>query len=497
MSRDDRHERLPPQKQQQHQPMLQQHFFTTPRMVVDYGTSPGDLGSTITKSQSYDMDSRNPTATSYAIRNERDDYDGFSSKVRDEMRRVQAEVRDHGATPPTTFFNGSSSSSTSSFTKKHRPASSNVSVGSIHSFHHRDDDQRSVQSQRRYDKDSYSNAEEQIKRIEQEVANERRQREEHKHVLERNKQLKHELSTKDSEIAQLKRQLQDFNNEIATKKDQVKQTYEQDLKNIEREYKQVLEETVAENESLQKELLSAQRIIHEMENQTNEIQILRDDNSSIRKILAIAEQDVELTQRALTDIEVKYDKIVTENMRIETQYADMKMNYANLTEDKIEYERENTALTNELNDITEEHNSIKKRLRLLDRVTDELECALAEKDDAVMRCKALRENNTMLEIDIRSLKNGIRTAMAEKDEVLTKYNALERDHARLQGTKETESHLTGMVTKQRDKMGEMMERYMEEICELKSTNSTMLKERDDLKEELICVLETASGYQDY
>ena len=80
------------------------------------------------------------------------------------------------------------------------------------------------------------------------------------------------------------------------------------------------------------------------------------------------------------------------------------------------------------------------------------------------------------------MKNDLRNTMKENDRIRSHYDELERKHARLQGTNKSDHYMTTLIEQQRDKMGAMVERYINE-------NMNILRERNELKEELICVLE--------
>ena len=96
-------------------------------------------------------------------------------------------------------------------------------------------------------------------------------------------------------------------------------------------------------------------------------------------------------------------------------------------------------------------------------------------------------------MEVRSTRCVLKRALAEKERALALCNELDMEHNRLQGAaSQEESLMTEMISKQRDKMGLMMERYMEDIEGLKNANMDILRERNELKEELISVLETAS-----
>lgn len=413
------------------------------------------------------------------ITNSRDDYESFSVKIRNEMKRVQADVGHTITTaPPPVERIGSI----------HLPTS-NLSVRSEFSG---SNDQRSIQSQR-LSLGSCECPQQTMKRLEDEVVNERRRDEEYKHIKKQNKLLQQTLSSKDAEIAQLKQQLQSTNLDISSNKKHISRQYTKELNHIEQEYNDELVQCSRDNKKLQTELRKMKQTVNMIQDQTNEINILQNENTNLKRMLQVAEQDVELAQQAAIDIEIKNDKTLHESMRMETLYADMKENYDNLMEDKIQFERDNAALINELNGVIDERDVLNSRLKMLDQLSDELESTNAEKNSAIMRYQKLHASHASLEMEVRSTRGVLKRALAEKERALALCNELDMEHNRLQGAaSQEESLMTEMISKQRDKMGLMMERYMEDIGELKNANIDILRERDELKEELISVLETAS-----
>jgi len=409
----------------------------------------GRGGSTITSSQSYVyQDSRN---------------DNFTSKIQHEMRRLDDRVHHNIVTPTEqSLRNGSGTHDAS------------VMISSTTS-------NSSIQSQRA--------AEETIERLQNEVDIERQRDADYNLVMQHNKELQQQLSAKDNEIAKLKRQLQSANHTIESTKTSITQTYTRDVNNIEQEYNAALKEVVDDNKRLQEELLSSQQVIHELHDQTEELHKLQSVNANFKQVLKIAEkdvalasEDVESSQRKLDEIQSQNEHILTENMRIQTQYADIKENYKHLMEHKIQFEQENVVLSNELESVVEECKVMRSKLKLLDEVTDALENTVIEKDNVILKYERLQESHASLEMDVGSMKNDLRNTLKENDRIRSHYDELERKHARLQGTNKSDHYMTTLIEQQRDKMGAMVERYMNE-------NTNILRERNELKEELICVLE--------
>ena len=122
-------------------------------------------------------------------------------------------------------------------------------------------------------------------------------------------------------------------------------------------------------------------------------------------------------------------------------------------------------------------------------MTETLEVTVAEKEDATLRCSSLLGEQKVLKSTTESVAHALERALAEKNEAIDRYNELEREHADLRNATDSASQITDMMTQQ------MIDKYHDEIDELKRKNVEILRQRDELKEELICVLETASSLQ--
>ena len=277
--------------------------------------------------------------------------------------------------------------------------------------------------------------------------------------------LARELAKKDTEIEELKRQLSSAKeaakDKMASEKAHLAQKHAQDLKEVERTYKNALAETVQENELLQEEFVVAQEQAQDaidalVKDHTQEIHLLNEallnKNGSLKRECEMAEKQAELSRRMVDEL--------TEALEIALNEKEDAVNCC------TSLQRENDRL----------QNSKEAMIR-------ELEVALAENDASLQKAK-------------ESATEAVNVALAEKEETLSRYDDLLREHTMLQSTKESETHLADMIMKKSAMLGEMMEKYQVEIEKLKDTNNDLLNERDDLKEELICVLESASVYQD-
>jgi len=115
---------------------------------------------------------------------------------------------------------------------------------------------------------------------------------------------------------------------------------------------------------------------------------------------------------------------------------------------------------------------------------------------------AVAGKEAALNITLAAKEAELNAALAAKEEAITQFKnmvkehtMLTKEHTKVQSTKDSAAHVAEITTRQRDKMGEIVEKMQGEILELKSANRDLCEQRDDLKEELISVLETASVYR--
>ena len=130
----------------------------------------------------------------------------------------------------------------------------------------------------------------------------------------------------------------------------------------------------------------------------------------------------------------------------------------------------------------EENDALRARLALLDEA---LEAALAEREDAEARRGTLeREHETLrrehaalwgakeaMEREVRAAKRSAarapEDAVADRGNAIERYDELSREHVRLRSSRDSELHLTEMIARQRDKMSTVVEKYQEELEELR------------------------------
>jgi hypothetical protein len=96
-------------------------------------------------------------------------------------------------------------------------------------------------------------------------------------------------------------------------------------------------------------------------------------------------------------------------------------------------------------------------------------------------------------LSIERLKNELQCAFDDKAETNRRHSELEVNYQRLQEMKDSESDLTLLLMKQRDSLTARIENYMDEIDSMRQERGIDILEKDLLKDELICALETATS----
>lgn len=340
------------------------------------------------------------------------------------------------------------------------------------------------------------------------------QREAESEVSELTQQLHTTKQLAESDIADLKQYIRVTDDGYASKSKFMADTHAHELMEMERKYKDAFAGSVAENDLLREEI----RIIQE--ETERKLLLMEVECEDLKNKCDITEQDAELSQRAVRVLESKCQGLVVEKERLERmesnrsamldemtvalevalaekddvslRYNELRQeteNYSDLLADNIQFGRENMELKNELESIIKENEAMRSRLALMDEMAATLEVTLAEKEDVALRCTSLMGEQKVLKIASESVTHALECAIAEKNEVIDRCVDLERENTDLRNASDSASQLTDIMTQQ------MMDKYIDEIDELKKSNLEILTQRNELKEELICVLETASSLQ--
>lgn len=247
---------------------------------------------------------------------------------------------------------------------------------------------------------------------------------------------------------------------------------------------------------------------------------------------------VEGLERANAELQHKLRGLTEESDVVKGQHDraqdELKHEMRCLTEEfdvlKGQRNRDHKELEYELHCMTEERDVMKGRVVLLGETAEALEVALGEKqrvllekEEAVMESDKLwNDYQTLLSVK-DSVQQALTAAHVEKGDyedllrehtvlqseyeelrrehallqstrdvkvrehavLESHYDALRREHTILENTKDSKLQLMDTVTRQRDKM-------RGEIEELKRKKGDLQKQRDALRQELICVLESTS-----
>ena len=510
----------------------------------------GDNSVITTNTAIRSVDSRNDDASSVkrsVFRTERDaDHhyqdvnsgggDTFSEKVLGEMRRVQAAMR--GGSNNSVVSTGSSSIITGAIksrAKKTPPASNKI--GRLEclrqefekDYPHRETkgrknerrdylEQRLINEQTERYESEISELKQQLRSMEQaadsEIAELKQQlrtmgqaadteisdlkqrlraikREADSEISELKQQLYTTRQVRESDITDLKQYIRVTDDEYASKSALLAETYARQMEDMEQKYKDAFAGSVAENDLLREE-------IHVLrEEAENKLRLMESECENLKKISDIAEHNAELNQRAVRDVESKYEDLMMEKERLEkmeskrlamldeltvalevaiaekedavllyTDLRDETRNYSNLVNDNIKFGRENMELKNELDSMVKENEVMKIRLALMDEMAESLEVTLAEKEDATLRCSSLLGEQKVLKTATESVTNALECALAEKNEVIDRCIDLERENTDLRNASDSASQLTDMMTQQ------LMDKYLDEIDELKKSKQS-------------------------
>lgn len=517
------------------EPPQQRHFFTTPRTsnvnVPGHATTSLEPSGIIASAGSGSLsgisssdhgamtttDERNPPSTSMrgtaydsigdnnsgGNSSSVESYDEFADKVRSEMRRVSSDMLLDTSGRKTTMGGGNMSTSGRS-----PPLHVNVGSSSGGRQQWSRDSPRTVErnallERTRVLEDELAQKDVDIISLHGERLRTEDVMDQCKRLEQLNGDLRLQLSDRDSQISELREQLRSMKDitdrTIASEKDGMEQTHKQDLERLEKEYEEALTKTVRENDDLQR-LLSetenrAAEIRDEARNRDDEILELRDENDALRaeneamrQLADVAENDVRMREVLIKELESDFEDAVNEKMRLETAIADKNENYKNLVEEKVQLDRDNAELRHELDSLMEEYDEMKQRMVLLNDVTDALECAVDEKQSALYAKDDAMNDLNALRDEMDGMQRALKTALAERETALAEHSELLREHTRMASTKESNVHMIETLTRQRDKMSDIIAKYQEEIRELEGEKTELKSQRDDLKEELICVL---------
>lgn len=177
-----------------------------------------------------------------------------------------------------------------------------------------------------------------------------------------------------------------------------------------------------------------------------------------------------------------------------------------------ELHRDIRQLQEELNDANTERGVDEREIRLLTNklhatqeelhvMREELGIAMEERDVMKSRLVLVDELTNALEVandeektlPINRLNNELQRALADKADAINLYLELEVEYEELQAMKDSESDLTVLLVEATRQLTSRIENYMDEIDSIRQERGRGVQERDLLKDELICALETATS----
>jgi chromosome segregation ATPase len=352
-------------------------------------------------------------------------------------------------------------------------------------------------------------------------------------AMKENELLREELQTCRMEL----RKYQEENERVISTAMKENELLREELHNSQMENEITIKATMKDNEILREEF-------------RHEIRLLKDEILDVNTRCKAAEQESESRRRIIINIECKYNELkrkcedeinnikddhrqcIEDNTGLMVELRELAHSLETITVEKKDAEnllnstlrqrennenelhREIRQLQVELNDANTERGVDEREIRLLTNklhatqkefyvVREELGIAMEERDVMKSRLVLVNELMNALEVAIANdeektlsidrLKDELQRALADKAEVIRRYSELEVEYEGLQVMKDSESDLTVLLMKQRDSLTARIEKYMDEIDSMRQERGRGQQERDLLKDELICVLETATS----
>ena len=263
---------------------------------------------------------------------------------------------------------------------------------------------------------------------------------------------------------------------IECKYDDLKRKCEDEINNIKDDHRQCIEDNtglMVELREITKERNHLNRKIDELAHSIEAITVEKEDaenllNSTLRQ----RENNENELHREIRQLQVELNDANTER-GVDEREIRLLTNKLHATQEEFYVVRE------ELGIAMEERDVMKSRLVLVDELTNALEVAIANDEEKTL--------------SIDRLKDELQRALADKAEEIRRYSELEVEYEGLQVMKDSESDLVVLLMKQRDSLTARIEKYMDEIDSMRQERGRGQQERDLLKDELICALETATS----
>lgn len=256
------------------------------------------------------------------------------------------------------------------------------------------------------------------------------------HELESASDAKVDLETRLGEVtSEYKARIEEEKDNARERIEEVKKGKEEDLERLREMYEEHLESLKSKQED-------------ECMGLKDEIQILLEENEKIKVCYENLEEEMDRAKRELHDMTMKSQTAISDN---------------------VNYEKEIEGLKNEVDDLLDENDKLKRSVHE----------SREEAKDARMDLERLTNENGRAHTDLNQVRRDL-------DEVEQDRNALNKDYKELQKKVETmeeerelETRYTEALVKQRDNMNNIIENCQAEIEELKESQ----QDYDDLKAE--------------
>lgn len=267
----------------------------------------------------------------------------------------------------------------------------------------------------------------------------------------------------------------------------LKRSNEEDLERLRDMFEKLSESTkrsTAKIESELKEEIHAlleenERVKMSYEESRSELQICKADlqevNANYKKSLdenLLLQKESTISMNKLEEASAERDTAARFCENLECELTNAKKDFQRVDSEYQLCQEERTFFKKELEEAVKSRDEIKSEYdqvakKLVD-VQEELRLSQRTKESTEHEMAIMKER----------MKRSLDRAIDEKDRTQKRYNELEKEQE-------------GASVKKRAETS----KYLEEIEQLKSANKQLMRERDELKEELIDVLEAASAYQ--
>lgn len=244
--------------------------------------------------------------------------------------------------------------------------------------------------------------------------------------LESASDAKVEMETRLGEVtAEYKSRLEEERDRAKERMEEMKKGKEQDLERLREMYEEHLQNLKNKQDDERKDL-------------KDEIQILLEENEKIKVCYENLEEEMERAKRELNDMNVRCQAAVSDN---------------------VKYEKEVSALKDEVDDLLDENEKLKRTMHDIQ----------GEMKDVKMEMERVSKENGRIHSELNRVNREFGEVEHEKNTLSRDYKELVKKIETIEEERELESRYTEALAKQRDNMNAIIENCQVEIEELKES----------------------------